>query len=242
VPAFAKEALPLLDVREVTAGYGGMEILHGVSIRVDAGEMVTLIGPNGAGKSTLLKTIFGVLAPTRGDVRLRGQAISGLPPEAIVRRGVAYVPQVDNVFPSLTVEENLAMGAVTRRDDPSARMAAVAALFPTLAAKRRRKAGELSGGERQMVAMGRALMLDPALLLLDEPSAGLSPLVVEQVFTKIAEINGAGVAVLLVEQNAREALARSHRGYVLAAGQNRLEGPGPALLENAEVGRLYLGG
>jgi neutral amino acid transport system ATP-binding protein len=233
---------PLLEVEQVHAGYGGMEILHGVSIRVGAGEVVTLIGPNGAGKSTLMKTIFGLLVPTRGAIRLRGEPIGGLPPEAIVRRGVAYVPQVDNVFPSLTVDENLAMGAVTRRDDPGPRAERVLDLFPGLGPKRRQKVGTLSGGERQMVAMGRALMLDPTLLMLDEPSAGLSPVIVEAVFGKIAEINRAGVAVLLVEQSAREALALSDRGYVLAGGQNRLEGPGRTLLEDAEVGRLYLGG
>jgi ABC-type branched-subunit amino acid transport system ATPase component len=233
---------PLLDVEGVHAGYGEMEILHGVSIRVGAGEIVTLIGPNGAGKSTLMRTIFGLLAPRRGVVRLRGEGIGGLAPEAIVRRGVAYVPQVDNVFPSLTVDENLAMGAVIRRDDPSSRVERVLGLFPGLRPKRRQKVGTLSGGERQMVATGRALMLDPSLLMLDEPSAGLSPIMVEAVFAKIAEINRAGVAVLLVEQSARDALALSHRGYVLAGGQNRLEGPGRALLEDAEVGRLYLGG
>jgi neutral amino acid transport system ATP-binding protein len=233
---------PLLDVEGVHAGYGEMEILHGVSIRVGAGEIVTLIGPNGAGKSTLMKTVFGLLAPRRGAIRLRSEAIGGLAPEAIVRRGVAYVPQTENVFPSLTVDENLAMGAVIRREDPSSRIERVLDLFPGLRPKRRRKVGTLSGGERQMVATGRALMLDPSLLMLDEPSAGLSPIMVEAVFAKIAEINRAGVAVLLVEQSARDALALSHRGYVLAGGQNRLEGPGRALLEDAEVGRLYLGG
>jgi ABC-type branched-subunit amino acid transport system ATPase component len=232
----------MLEASGVHAGYGGMEILHGVGIRVEAGEIVTLIGPNGAGKSTLMKTVFGLLAPTRGEIRFRGEAIGGERPETIVRRGMSYVPQVENVFPSLTVEENLEMGAVTRKDGVRERLEQGAALFPTVAAKRRVKVGALSGGERQMVAMGRALMLDPVLLLLDEPSAGLSPLMVETVFAKIVAINRTGVAILLVEQNAREALTLSHRGYVLAGGRNRLEGPGRTLLEDEEVGRLYLGG
>jgi ABC-type branched-subunit amino acid transport system ATPase component len=232
----------LLRLDGVTAGYEQMEILHDVSIDIRAGEIVTLIGPNGAGKSTLMKTAFGLLAPRRGTVRLDGEDITGLAPSALVRRGVSYVPQVDNVFPSLTVEENLEMGAVVRTDDFRGRLEEVLAFFPNLPAKRRLKAGGLSGGERQMVAMARALMLDPRLLLLDEPSAGLSPVLVDTVFDKIEAINRRGVAILLVEQSAREALRRSHRGYVLAGGQVRLEGPGRALLENAEVGRLYLGG
>ncbi|HEX7126990.1 MAG TPA: ABC transporter ATP-binding protein [Thermodesulfobacteriota bacterium] len=232
----------MLEVSGVRAGYGGMEILHGVDVRVGEGEIVTLVGPNGAGKSTLMKTVFGLLRPTGGEIRFRGEPIGALKPEAIVRRGISYVPQVENVFPSLTVEENLEIGAVARQGGVRERLEQVAALFPNLAAKRRLKVGALSGGERQMVAMGRALMLDPALLLLDEPSAGLSPLMVETVFAKIVEINRAGVAILLVEQNAREALALSHRGYVLAGGRNRLEGPGSTLLADEEVGRLYLGG
>jgi ABC-type branched-subunit amino acid transport system ATPase component len=232
----------VLGVDHVSAGYEQMEILHDVSIDVRAGEIVTLIGPNGAGKSTLMKTVFGLLRPRRGTIRLEGSEITGLAPSALVRRGISYVPQVDNVFPSLTVEENLEMGAVVRDDDVRGRLEEVLALFPNLTAKRRLKAGGLSGGERQMVAMGRALMLDPKLLLLDEPSAGLSPVLVDAVFEKIEAINRGGVAILLVEQSAREALRRSHRGYLLAGGQVRLEGPGPALLENPDVARLYLGG
>ena len=231
-----------LTVAGVSAGYEQMEILHDVSIEVRAGEIVTLIGPNGAGKSTLMKTVFGLLRPRRGAIHFEDHDITGLAPSALVRRGISYVPQVDNVFPSLSVEENLEMGAVVRSDDVRPRLEEVLALFPNLRAKRRLKAGGLSGGERQMVAMGRALMLDPRLLLLDEPSAGLSPLLVDSVFEKIETINRAGVAILLVEQSAREALRRSHRGYLLAGGQVRLEGPGPALLENPDVARLYLGG
>jgi ABC-type branched-subunit amino acid transport system ATPase component len=232
----------VLTVDAVSAGYEQMEILHDVSIEVRAGEIVTLIGPNGAGKSTLMKTVFGLLRPRRGAIRFEDQDITGLAPSALVRRGISYVPQVDNVFPSLTVEENLEMGAVVREDNVGPRLEEVLALFPNLRAKRRLKAGGLSGGERQMVAMGRALMLDPRLLLLDEPSAGLSPVLVDTVFEKIETINRAGVAILLVEQSAREALRRSHRGYLLAGGTVRLQGPGPALLENPDVARLYLGG
>jgi ABC-type branched-subunit amino acid transport system ATPase component len=232
----------LLSVEGVTAGYEQMEILHDVSIEVRPGEIVTLIGPNGAGKSTLMKTVFGLLKPRRGSIRLEGRDITGLAPSALVTRGLSYVPQVDNVFPSLSVEENLEMGAVVRRDDFRGRLEDVLDLFPNLVPKRRLKVGGLSGGERQMVAMGRALMLDPCLLLLDEPSAGLAPLLVDAVFEKIEALNRNGLAILLVEQSAREALRRSHRGYVLAGGQVRLEGPGPALLEDAEVARLYLGG
>lgn len=234
--------MSLLSVEGVTAGYEQMEILHDVSIEVRPGEIVTLIGPNGAGKSTLMKTVFGLLKPRRGSIRLEGRDITGLAPSALVSRGLAYVPQVDNVFPSLTVEENLEMGAVVRRDDFRGRLEDVLGLFPNLVPKRRLKVGGLSGGERQMVAMGRALMLDPCLLLLDEPSAGLAPVLVDTVFEKIEALNRNGLAILLVEQSAREALRRSHRGYVLAGGQVRLEGPGPALLEDAEVARLYLGG
>jgi len=234
--------MSVLTVEGVSAGYEQMEILHDVSIEVRPGEIVTLIGPNGAGKSTLMRTVFGLLRPRRGTIRLEGQDITGLAPSALVRRGISYVPQVDNVFPSLTVEENLEMGAVVRDDDLRPRVEEVLALFPNLQTKRRLKAGGLSGGERQMVAMGRALMLDPRLLLLDEPSAGLSPVLVDVVFEKIEAINRGGVAILLVEQSAREALRRSDRGYLLAGGQVRLEGPGPALLEDPDVARLYLGG
>jgi ABC-type branched-subunit amino acid transport system ATPase component len=234
--------MSVLCVERVSAGYEQMEILHDVSIEVRVGEIVTLIGPNGAGKSTLMKTVFGLLRPRRGTIQLEGHDITGLAPSALVRRGISYVPQVDNVFPSLTVEENLEMGAVVRSDDVRPRLEEVLALFPNLRTKRRLEAGRLSGGERQMVAMGRALMLDPRLLLLDEPSAGLSPVLVDTVFEKIEAINRGGVAILLVEQSAREALRRSHRGYLLAGGHVRLEGPGPALLENPDVARLYLGG
>jgi ABC-type branched-subunit amino acid transport system ATPase component len=232
----------LLDVRHVTSGYGAMTILHDVSMRVDALEAVTLMGPNGAGKSTLLKTIFGLLTPTGGYIHFEDADITGLKPPTLVRRGISFVPQVDNVFPSLTVQENLEMGAFVRSDAFAERLEEMYTLFPSLRLKRKQRVGGLSGGERQMVAMARALMLDPRLLLLDEPSAGLSPRLVSMVFDKIAEINQAGVTLLIVEQNARQALRLSHRGYVLAGGQVRLEGKGDELLTDAEVGRLYLGG
>jgi ABC-type branched-subunit amino acid transport system ATPase component len=232
----------LLAVEDVHAGYDAMEVLHGVSIRVAAGEIVTLIGPNGAGKSTLMKAAFGLVRASRGRVVFDGRDVAGGKPSAMVGRGLSYVPQVDNVFPSLTVEENLEMGAVSRPAGLRPRMEAMFALFPVLGTRRRQTVGTLSGGERQMVAMGRALMLEPKLIMLDEPSAGLAPIMVETVFEKIAEINRGGVAVMLVEQNARAALERSHRGYVLAGGQVRLEGAGATLLADDEVGRLYLGG
>jgi ABC-type branched-subunit amino acid transport system ATPase component len=232
----------LLDVRHVTSGYGEMTILRDISMRVEPGEVVTLIGPNGAGKSTLLKTIFGLLPPTEGLMRFEDADITGLKPPALVRRGMSYVPQVENVFPSLTVQENLEMGAFVRPDGFAERLEEMYAFFPTLRLKRKQRVGSLSGGERQMVAMGRALMLDPRLLLLDEPSAGLAPRLVGMVFEKMAEINRTGVALLIVEQNAREALRLSHRGYVMASGQVRLEGKGDQLLHDEAVGRFYLGG
>jgi ABC-type branched-subunit amino acid transport system ATPase component len=234
--------MALLDVRHVNSGYGGMSILHDVSIRVEPGEVVTLIGPNGAGKSTLLKTIFGLLGPTAGQILFDNADITGMKPPLLVRRGMSYVPQVDNVFPSLSVQENLEMGAFVRDDGSAARLEEMYTFFPTLRLKRKQRVGSLSGGERQMVAMGRALMLDPRLLLLDEPSAGLAPRLVGTVFEKMAEIKRSGVALLIVEQNAREALRLSHRGYVMANGQVRLEGEGRDLLQDEEVGRLYLGG
>lgn len=234
--------MALLDVGHISSGYGEMSILHDVSIRVEPGEAVTLIGPNGAGKSTLLRSIFGLLIPTQGQIRFDATDITGVSPPLLVRLGLSYVPQVDNVFPSLTVRENLEMGAFVRQDGFANRLEEIYTFFPTLRQKQKQHVGRLSGGERQMVAMGRALMLDPRLLLLDEPSAGLAPRLVGMVFDKLAEINQSGVALLIVEQNAREALRLSHRGYVMAAGQVRLEGPSSQLLNNEEVGRLYLGG
>lgn len=234
--------MALLDARDIVAGYGETEILHGVSISVDTGEIVTIIGPNGCGKSTVMKSIVGLVTVGSGSVTFRGEEIANLPPERIVRSGLCYVPQTANVFPSLTIRENLDMGAFIRKDDYRGRIEEMFDIFPDLADRPNRNAGSLSGGQRQMLAIARALMLDPVMLLLDEPSAGLSPLMMSSVFERIRSINAMGVSILLVEQNAREALSISDRGYVLSAGENRLEDRGPALLDNPEIARLYLGG
>lgn len=237
------DSMPLLTVEGVTAGYGEMEILRDVSIRVEAAEIVSLIGPNGAGKSTLMKTIFGLLQPKTGSITYNDAAIHGRKPHEIVALGLCYVPQVDNVFTTLTVEENLDMGGYLLADHRlPARRDWVYGFFPRLHERRRQRAGKMSGGERQMVAMGSALMLEPQLLLLDEPSAGLSPKLVDEIFQNIRRINAAGVAVLMVEQNARKSLEMAHRGYVLANGENRFDGTGEALLADPDVARLYLGG
>lgn len=232
----------ILEARNIKAGYGGVEILHGISMGVDKAEIISIIGPNGAGKSTLMKTILGLLKPTHGKIIFDGHDITGLDPDKIVRRGICYVPQTDNVFPSLTVEENLEMGAFIRKDDFRGRMKEVYGIFPDLKEAKRFRVRKLSGGQRQMVAMARALMLDPQVLLLDEPSMSLSPRLVKLIFEKIVEINKSGVGILMVEQNAREALKLCHRGYVLAMGHNKFEDTGQALLNNEKVGKLYLGG
>jgi ABC-type branched-subunit amino acid transport system ATPase component len=232
---------PVLEARDIVAGYGEVDILHGVSISVQHGEMVAVIGPNGAGKSTLLKAIFGLLPLRGGSVLVDAADVTGQDPDQLVRRGLGYVPQVENVFPSLTIQENLEMGAYVRRDGIGERLEEVYGLFPNLAGRRIDNAGKLSGGQRQMLALARALMLDPSVLLLDEPSAGLSPKMVHAIFERIRAINQSGTAILLVEQNAREALSVCQRGYVLAMGTNRLEGEAKGLLDNEEVGRLYLG-
>ncbi len=232
----------ILEVKNLTSGYGETDILHDLSIKLEKKEVVSIIGPNGAGKSTLLKTIFGILTPRQGVVQLQDEEITGLSPDKIVRKGMSYVPQVDNVFPSLTIQENLEMGAFVRTDDYRDRLHEMFDLFPLLKDRRNQRVGSLSGGQRQMVAMGRALMLDPKVLLLDEPSASLAPLLVEMIFEKIVDINKTGVAIVVVEQNARETLKISHRGYVLATGRKVFEDTGKAILENEEVGKLYLGG
>ena len=233
----------ILEAEDITAGYTAqVNILNDVSIRVNSGNIVSVIGPNGAGKSTLLKTIFGILKPTSGKVTLKEEDITGLKPDKIAKRGISYVPQVDNVFPSMTIHENLEMGAFIRSDDFSQRIEEIYELFPVLGERRKQKAGQLSGGQRQMVAMGRALMVDPQVLLLDEPSAGLAPNLVDMIFEKIVDINKTGVSMIIVEQNAREALKMADHGYVLAMGKNVLDDSGEALLANEEVGRLYLGG
>lgn len=233
----------LLHVENVFAGYvPGLDILQGINLNLFAGEIVAIIGPNGAGKSTLAKAICGLLSPHTGTIQWQGQSIAGLKPNQIVTQGVCYVPQLANVFRSLTVEENLEMGAFIR-DIPLVDLKSkIFTTFPRLADRRRQQAGTLSGGERQMLAMGRAMMLEPQLLILDEPSAALSPILVDDIFAKIKEINAAGTAIILVEQNARKALAMSDRGYVLDSGRDRFEGPGPQLLDDPNVGALYLGG
>ncbi|NJL36226.1 MAG: ABC transporter ATP-binding protein [Leptolyngbyaceae cyanobacterium SM1_4_3] len=235
-------AEPLLQVEDVYAGYiQDLDILQGVNFKIYPGELVAVIGPNGAGKSTLAKAIFGLLTPHRGKINFKGESIAGLKSNQIVQRGMCYVPQIANVFPSLTVEENLEMGAFTRSTSLKPLKQQIFDTFPILAERRRQRAGTLSGGERQQLAMGRALMLQPDLLLLDEPSAALSPLLVNSVFERIQQINQTGTAIALVEQNARKALAMADRGYVLDTGRDRFEGPGPDLLNDPKVGELYLG-
>jgi ABC-type branched-subunit amino acid transport system ATPase component len=280
--------MSLLQATELYAGYGGTEILHGVSMRLEPGEFVTVIGPNGAGKSTLIKTIIGLIKPQRGTVVFRDRPITGSNPEDLVVAGLAYIPQTNNTFATLTVRENLEMGAISRRpsltaefrparlmaearrlisrrhktageaaspEDPKgrvhgwytrdefeARVRDICGIFPNLEPKLDTKVHMLSGGEQQMVALARALVLDPKVLLVDEPSAGLAPRLVAMIFQKIKDINAQGVGVVLVEQNARKALSLADRGYVLEAGKNRYEGPGKALLVDPQIGRLYLGG
>jgi ABC-type branched-subunit amino acid transport system ATPase component len=232
---------PALSATGVTSGYGEVPVVRDISIQVGRDEIVTIIGPNGAGKSTLLKALFGFLPAWQGRIALGDRDVTGLPPERLVRHGLAFVPQTDNVFPNLTIRENLMMGGLTREGGVEDRIAWIFDLFPVLAERPRERAGRLSGGQRQTLALARALMLDPTVLLLDEPSASLSPMMVETVFASVAEINRRGTAILMVEQNARRALAISHRGYVLANGQNRLEGPARELLASDDVRRLYLG-
>ena len=234
--------MALLAVDELHAGYGDVKILHGASITVEDGEIVTIIGPNGAGKSTLMKAVFGLVRPTAGRIPFLGEDVTGARPDALVRRGMAYVPQNQNVFPRLTVRENLELGAFIARGGLDEALARVYELFPPLREKQKKKAGVLSGGEQQMVAIGRALMLSPKLLLLDEPTAGLAPLFARLILEKAREINAAGVGILLVEQNARAALAISHRAYVLTMGRNRAQGPARELLADREVAELFLGG
>ena len=240
--AQARQAAALLSMEGVTGGYGEADVLSDVSLAVRAGEIVAIVGPNGAGKSTAMKAVFGLVTVRRGHIWFNGNAISGWTPDRIVRHGVCYVPQVDNVFREMTVQENLEMGAFIRRGDLSAAFDRVFGLFPDLARKRRDEAGRLSGGQRQMLAMGRALMLDPRLLLLDEPTAGLSPKYMEQIFGIVRDVRDAGVSILLVEQHAKQALAFADRGYVLSAGRNRRDGTGEALLADPEIAQLFLGG
>ena len=237
-----KNKTNLLELENVYAGYiQDLNILQGINFRIEPGELVTVIGPNGAGKSTLAKTIFGLLTPNEGKIIFKGENIAGLKSDQIVRRGMCYVPQIANVFPNLSVEENLEMGAFIRSGSLQPLKKQIYTMFPKLGSRKRQRAGTLSGGERQMLAMGRALMLDPDLLILDEPSAALSPMLVNSVFEQIKAINQNGKAIVLVEQNAKKALELADRGYVLESGRDRFEGPGLELLNDPKVGELYLG-
>ena len=232
----------LLDASDVTAGYlPGIDILTGCNLTLAEGEFVGIIGPNGAGKSTLLKSLFGLVNIRSGSVTLRGEDITNASAHGLVSKGVGYVPQTQNIFPSLTIEENLEMGLYLRPKRFRERFDVVADLFPLLKNRRKQRAGGLSGGERQMVAMGRALMMDPSVLLLDEPSAGLSPALQDEAFLRAREINATGVSIVMVEQNARRCLQISHRAYVLDQGRNAYTGPGQELLNDPKVIELYLG-
>jgi branched-chain amino acid transport system ATP-binding protein len=234
--------MSLLEVRGLNAGYGDLQILTDVELDVDEEEYITIVGPNGAGKSTVMKSVFGLTTHMGGTVTFAGEDISGTNPEDIIHKGLGYVPQNENVFAELDVEENLEMGAYILDELPQDALRAVYDRFPILEERKGQQAGTLSGGQRQMLAMGRALMLDPDLLLLDEPSAGLAPDLVDEMFDKIDEINDSGTAIMMVEQNAKEALRRCDRGYVLANGQNRFEDEGTVLLNDEEVRQEFLGG
>jgi branched-chain amino acid transport system ATP-binding protein len=234
----------LLQTEGVVAGYTAeVDILNGVDMEVRDGEIVTIVGPNGAGKSTLMKAIFGLLSPRQGTVTLDGENVTGQAPHSITRKGVAYVAQLDNVFPSLSVRDNLELGAIAGGSGTvDERIDRMYTLFPRLAERSNQAAGTMSGGERQMVAMARALMPDPVLVLVDEPSAGLAPAFVDAIFEKLVEVNESGVTILMVEQNAKRALTMSDRGYVLDLGRSRFTGPGRELIADPKVAELYLGG
>jgi branched-chain amino acid transport system ATP-binding protein len=226
----------------MSGGYGGADILRGCTIAVDKGEIAVVVGPNGAGKSTAMKALLGMLDLREGTVTLGGKDITGMSPQDRVKEGMALVPQTNNVFASMTVQENLEMGAFLRRDDIFKSMDHVFELFPILKDKRNQAAGELSGGQRQQVAVGRALMTDPKVLMLDEPTAGVSPIVMDELFDRILEIKQTGIAILMVEQNARQALNIADTGFVLVTGENKFTDTGAALLANPEVRRAFLGG
>ncbi|MFN6924114.1 MAG: ABC transporter ATP-binding protein [Tabrizicola sp.] len=233
---------PFLIGEAMTGGYGAVDILHGCTIAVEKGEIAVIVGPNGAGKSTAMKAVFGMLKLRGGHVKLDGEDITALTPQARVAKGMAFVPQTHNIFTSMTVEENLEMGAFLRRDDIQATMEQVYGLFPILKTKRHQAAGELSGGQRQQVAVGRALMTQPKVLMLDEPTAGVSPIVMDELFDRIIEVARTGISILMVEQNARQALEIADKGYVLVQGRNRFTDTGKALMADPEVRRSFLGG
>ncbi len=235
-------AEPFLIGEAMTGGYGGADILHACTIAVDPGQIAVIVGPNGAGKSTAMKAVFGMLTLRAGSVRLKGEDITALTPQARVAKGMAFVPQTSNIFTSMTVEENLEMGAFLRRDDIRATMEQVYTLFPILRDKRHQAAGELSGGQRQQVAVGRALMTQPSVLMLDEPTAGVSPIVMDELFDRIIEVARTGISILMVEQNARQALEIADKGYVLVQGANRFTDTGQALLADPDVRKSFLGG
>ncbi len=233
---------PLVEINDVVAGYvPRVDILNGVNLTLEPGELVGIIGPNGAGKSTMLKALFGLLDIRSGSVLFKGEDISHLKAHQLVERGIAYVPQIDNVFPSLTIQENLEMGVFQTPDRAPERMKVVTDIYPRLGERLKQRAGSLSGGERQMLALGRALMTEPEVLLLDEPSAGLSPALQDEVFIRTRQINATGVAVIMVEQNARRCLQIADRGYVLDQGTNAYTDTGEALLNDPKVIELYLG-
>lgn len=234
--------MALIELKHVVGGYGGAPILNGVNMAIEQSDIGVIVGPNGAGKSTTLKAIFGLLKVTGGTIDFGGEDIANSLPDKLVPKGLSFVPQEKNVFTSMSVEENLEMGAYTRKDDFRGTMDWVYTMFPVLAEKRRQPAGELSGGQRQMVAMGRALMSKPRLLMLDEPSAGLSPRYVIEIFETIVRVNREGVGILMVEQNARQALAFASKGFVLAQGQNRFTGTGAELIADPDVAKSFLGG
>jgi branched-chain amino acid transport system ATP-binding protein len=235
-------AAPFLIGDAMTGGYGPVDILHDCTIAVEKGQIAVIVGPNGAGKSTAMKAVFGMLTLRGGHVRLDGEDITALTPQARVAKGMAFVPQTQNIFTSMTVEENLEMGAFLRRDDIAGTLEQVYHLFPILKQKRLQAAGELSGGQRQQVAVGRALMTQPKVLMLDEPTAGVSPIVMDELFDRIIEVARTGISILMVEQNARQALDIADKGYVLVQGRNRFTDTGKALMADPEVRRSFLGG
>ena len=231
----------VLSTKALTAGYGGPPIIEDISLTVRAGQITAIVGPNGAGKSTLLKALVGILRVSRGDVYVQGRKTTNIPPEKLVKRGLGYVPQVSNIFPDLTVRENMEMGAYTRRRGVDARIDELCELFPDLGTSLRRRAGMLSGGQRSMLAMARALMLKPVVMLLDEPSAGLSPLLQDTLWEQIERISATGVGICVVEQNTRRTLRHAHWAYILVLGRNRLDGPAQELLRDESVVELYIG-